>query len=165
MHRIVHLFYFSLFKAMLICYNKKQRKESKQHLAHDEENIADAGLFHHTAHVRHGRYDGYHTEGQGTSGTEPETEQNQNPQKIRFFTGETIVSPVFLLSLFHAFVNRSACTRNLFHFVQNVKNIVNILFHSRILAWRIPWTEEAGGLQSMGSQQYICTAACSLVLT
>ena len=24
--------------------------------------------------------------------------------------------------------------------------------HPRILAWRIPWTEEAGGLQSMGSQ-------------
>ena len=24
--------------------------------------------------------------------------------------------------------------------------------HSSILAWRISWTEEAGGLQSMGSQ-------------
>ena len=24
--------------------------------------------------------------------------------------------------------------------------------HSPILAWRIPWTEEPGGLQSMGSQ-------------
>ena len=24
--------------------------------------------------------------------------------------------------------------------------------HSNILAWRIPWTEESGGLQSMGSQ-------------
>ena len=24
--------------------------------------------------------------------------------------------------------------------------------HSIILAWRIPWTEEPGGLQSMGSQ-------------
>ena len=24
--------------------------------------------------------------------------------------------------------------------------------HSSILAWRIPWTEERGGLQSMGSQ-------------
>ena len=23
--------------------------------------------------------------------------------------------------------------------------------HSRILAWRIPWTKEPGGLQSMGS--------------
>ena len=25
--------------------------------------------------------------------------------------------------------------------------------HSSILAWRIPWREEAGGLQSMGSQR------------
>ena len=25
--------------------------------------------------------------------------------------------------------------------------------HSRILAWEIPWTEEAGGLQSMGLQR------------
>ena len=25
--------------------------------------------------------------------------------------------------------------------------------HSRILAWRIPWTEEPGGLQSIGSQR------------
>ena len=24
--------------------------------------------------------------------------------------------------------------------------------HSSILAWRIPWTEELGGLESMGSQ-------------
>ena len=25
--------------------------------------------------------------------------------------------------------------------------------HSSILAWRIPWTEESGGLQSMGRQR------------
>ena len=25
---------------------------------------------------------------------------------------------------------------------------------SRILAWRIPWTEEPDGLQSMGSQKH-----------
>ena len=25
--------------------------------------------------------------------------------------------------------------------------------HSRVLAWEIPWTEEPGGLQSMGSQR------------
>ena len=28
-----------------------------------------------------------------------------------------------------------------------------IATHSRILAWEIPWTEETGGLQSMGSQK------------
>ena len=26
--------------------------------------------------------------------------------------------------------------------------------HSSILAWRIPWTEEPGGLQSAGSQEF-----------
>ena len=26
--------------------------------------------------------------------------------------------------------------------------------HSSILAWKIPWTEEPGGLQSMGSQRF-----------
>ena len=26
--------------------------------------------------------------------------------------------------------------------------------HSSILAWRIPWTEEPGGLWSMGSQRH-----------
>ena len=25
--------------------------------------------------------------------------------------------------------------------------------HSRMLAWKIPWTEEPGGLQSLGSQR------------
>ena len=25
--------------------------------------------------------------------------------------------------------------------------------HARILAWRIPWTEEPGGLRSLGSQR------------
>ena len=29
-----------------------------------------------------------------------------------------------------------------------------IATHSSILAWRIPWTEEPGGLQSMGSQSW-----------
>ena len=28
-----------------------------------------------------------------------------------------------------------------------------ITTHSSILAWEIPWTEEPGGLQSMGSQE------------
>ena len=27
--------------------------------------------------------------------------------------------------------------------------------HSSVLAWRIPWTEEPGGLQSRGSQRVI----------
>ena len=43
--------------------------------------------------------------------------------------------------------------------------------HSGILAWRIPWTEKSGGLQSMGSQRvgHDCvvntlSACCSLCL-
>ena len=28
--------------------------------------------------------------------------------------------------------------------------------HSSVLAWEIPWTEEPGGLQSMGSQRVGC---------
>ena len=28
----------------------------------------------------------------------------------------------------------------------------HMIIHSSILAWRIPWTEEPGGLQSMGLQ-------------
>ena len=31
--------------------------------------------------------------------------------------------------------------------------------HFRILAWEIPWTEEPGGLQSMGSQTVDMTEA------
>ena len=27
--------------------------------------------------------------------------------------------------------------------------------HPSILAWRIPWTEESGGLQSVGSQRVV----------
>ena len=27
--------------------------------------------------------------------------------------------------------------------------------HSNILAWKIPWTEKFGGLQSMGSQRVV----------
>ena len=30
---------------------------------------------------------------------------------------------------------------------------VGMATHSTILVWRIPWTEEPGGLQSMGSQR------------
>ena len=30
---------------------------------------------------------------------------------------------------------------------------VGMATHSSILAWRIPWTEEPGGLQSMGSHR------------
>mgnify|MGYP007134204067 CR=1 FL=1 len=34
--------------------------------------------------------------------------------------------------------------------------------HSSILAWRIPWTEEPGGLQSMGLQESDTTERLTL---
>jgi len=34
-----------------------------------------------------------------------------------------------------------------------MQEIEEMATHSRILAWKIPWTEEPGGLQSMGSQR------------
>ena len=41
--------------------------------------------------------------------------------------------------------------------------------HSSILAWRIPWTEEPGVLQSMGSPRVRVTEAtehaCTLLVT
>ena len=33
--------------------------------------------------------------------------------------------------------------------------------HSSILAWKIPWTEKPGGLQSMGSQELDTTERTS----
>ena len=42
--------------------------------------------------------------------------------------------------------------------------------HSSILAWRIPWTEEPGGLPSIGSQKSVMTeetwheARCTLAM-
>ena len=34
-----------------------------------------------------------------------------------------------------------------------IKGQKGMAAHSSVLAWRIPWTEEPGGLQSMGSQR------------
>ena len=36
--------------------------------------------------------------------------------------------------------------------------------HSSILAWKIPWTKESGGLLSMGSQRIRCNLACTHAL-
>ena len=51
---------------------------------------------------------------------------------------------------------------NMFLFIQRILSLVNYIplyvvsekamaTHSSTLAWKIPWTEELGGLQSMGS--------------
>ena len=36
--------------------------------------------------------------------------------------------------------------------------------HSNILAWRIPWTEQPGGLQSMGSHTFLILKMCIFTL-
>ena len=46
------------------------------------------------------------------------------------------------------------CKRHWFHpWVGKIPPKEGIATHSSILAWRIPWTEEPGGLQSIGSQR------------
>ena len=35
--------------------------------------------------------------------------------------------------------------------------------HSNILAWRIPWTENPGGLQSMGHKEWVTTERLTLL--
>ena len=52
----------------------------------------------------------------------------------------------------------SACqcrTHRRFRFISGLGkyHVVGMATRSRILAWKIPWTEELGGLQSMGSQK------------
>ena len=37
--------------------------------------------------------------------------------------------------------------------------------HSSILAWRIPWTEQPGGLQSTGSQSWVQWSDYTLLIS
>ena len=39
------------------------------------------------------------------------------------------------------------------HWVEKIPLEKRMATHSSILAWRIPWTEEPGGLQSLRSQR------------
>ena len=52
-------------------------------------------------------------------------------------------------------VKESACQSRRLGFdlwVGKIPLKTGMVTHSSILAWRIPWTEESGGLQSMGSE-------------
>ena len=44
-------------------------------------------------------------------------------------------------------IKTNACTEKVFFFFNLASK------HSSILAWRSPWTDEPGGLQSVGSQR------------
>ena len=48
---------------------------------------------------------------------------------------------------------RRRCKRRGFDLCQEDLLEEGMAIDSSILAWRIPWTEEPGGLQSMGSQR------------
>ena len=50
------------------------------------------------------------------------------------------------------------------HLVQDDPLEEGMATHSSILAWRIPWTEEPGGLQSMGLQTEATLHACMVIL-
>ena len=43
------------------------------------------------------------------------------------------------------------CNSKKCYYISNVNK--EMVTHSSILAWEIPWTEEPGGLHSMGSQE------------
>ena len=48
----------------------------------------------------------------------------------------------------------TVCSHNLFtHLDVGFQLEKEMATHSSILAWRIPWTEELGGLQSMGCKE------------
>ena len=44
------------------------------------------------------------------------------------------------------------------------RSLKGMATHSSILVWEIPWTEEPGELQSMGSQRAGHNCACTLVV-
>ena len=60
-----------------------------------------------------------------------------------------------------------SCTVGRFFTIWAIREALNeyYLTHSGILAWRIPWTEEPGGLQSTGSQRVGHDWATSLSLS
>ena len=66
-----------------------------------------------------------------------------------------VVSRVHRASLVaHSVKNLSAVQEIWVRFLGREDPLKNkMAIHSRILAWRIPWTEEPGRLQSMGSQE------------
>ena len=48
-------------------------------------------------------------------------------------------------------INGSFYGNNIYHLKNSMEKAMEP--HSSTLAWRVPWTEEPGGLQSMGSEE------------
>ena len=74
-------------------------------------------------------------------------------------SGRRILGPVDLLKTFTlAFLGgsdgkESTCQCRKCRFYPWVRKTQGMAIHSNILAWRIPWTEEPGRVQSMGSHR------------
>ena len=61
--------------------------------------------------------------------------------------------PCFVVTLHH---DPSSCVdlhSMAYSFIELDKAVVHVATHSSTLAWKIPWTEEPGELQSMGSKR------------
>ena len=65
----------------------------------------------------------------------------------------TIVSYQLIISGFAD--KESACNEGHLGYIPGWEDLLEegVATHSSILAWRIPWTEKPGGLQSKGSQR------------
>ena len=86
--------------------------------------------------------------------------------KLLFFKGQLYMQ--ILLDICYPFLTGTWATRNsvlwnslILHLLQDLKAMAP---HSSTLAWKIPWTEEPGGLQSMESQRVGHDWATSLSL-
>ena len=70
---------------------------------------------------------------------------------------QPFISQVSALSNICLTVCELSCHKRHVNMISILRNIIKKLLekgmaaHSGILAWRIPWSEEPGGLQSMGS--------------
>ena len=73
---------------------------------------------------------------------------------IKLVPFPVLYSTVFIYLLFIYFVAEivpALATGSPFQLAPVYFDMSSYFFHSSTLAWRIPWTEEPGGLQSMGS--------------
>ena len=66
----------------------------------------------------------------------------------------TEVHVSFQIRIFSRYMPRSGTARSYGNLQEHILRVEKeMATHSSVLAWRTPWTEEPGGLQSMGSQE------------